>query len=1348
MSAEITIFEIPEVEPSTNKSQKEIEYDDLKKASKLSDYHFDSFYEMDLQGEDDIVPKSNIVSILCKYVIQYCLPVVLEDKEKYHITLQDERVVQILNANSGKYVVVPKNTQFRLSGVKIPTIFVRAYDRQMLSTFDHITNVDLANIGNYGPRDFQTRRFTQQRIGFTQPGLPNILMKNNIVYFSNEHDAVEKLEILIKYIVFMEKYYAENYRTLVADMSISPYTPNIVNDGQTPWMIKRDILTGALTNALLPSIDGEFGESFNYDLFLTLQQNNLMHAYHVGNVVGVDDKLFKKGVNARLEFIRKKKELETQLQVGHTLKLELAKKRSISVEKYNEMNLNLLDKKQLAVIELEYKKLEQVMNKNLSLAAKQNQKLFFLLRKSFLDVNDDRLKVAMNNIKKEITGKELTGDGLIEGGVCPHVYQKGETMLKHFGKPWLQTQLTKDVVQMYSLPEERNGYFCYICGEHLADADNEGEVRFVGGERVQVTRLDDPIQTMIWKEAMYTVSTYIKFNTPIPIKPLVSSIAKGLRNVISVQEAKLFKSRTTTADSVKDTLNLYSCIYVYAVLCGMMITNPNKMLFGRDKPDADISKPKYEKQQKIERPTPKEQSEYVAVNNKIDTGADSTVEDMVKKIGASEYTDSTVEDMVKKIGASEYTDHQASEIPKFQSSGGASKPSAKRLADRKLRRRKIQKRYAGGKTTKDIKLYERFILTTALNLILVTKDSIIKRLVYINTDVIKQIFLKSAYPWAKKHSKPIKMNKDNENRLADTTQNIVDMDAFYPYLYYAKRLEFNSGSVKTAPAGLGAVYNILGRSIEKVSEDLKGGIGLYTTIKTPSKWDFGDPLLDSYSYNSFKAELDYQKQEIYLKPFVPRHMQVQQYYDDNKNVMEEEKMYHAVLAKRVVRPMFEFELLNDIRGVLNDYRPEKLDLASHYCPNGKRHVSGSYIYKTRSNKEVEYTSKEINEWIKSKNTEKLASFAGLKLVDEKCSNCKKHIRSATSNQRSDTSLNTMFDKLDDILAFYQYYVTRCPEGDLHDIQSNICGKCKLKTNIVHDTVDAYYNKYIDKFKKIELEKQVLSIKSLNQAQYENIESDKFAANLKPGKPILYKTTLQKIAKWSQLADIKYNIITNIGLTEGVKIKDIQSGQINPSKTELSDGAYTTQSIKLKNYILHIIRDYNMIMNHENIVGLPLYLKEIITLQKKVNTTDLHKAMPQFGSEFNKLDTTYKYSIDIKSYANFLLEYLASIMVRIDSDSSKNYKLMSKMLIQHFTKNIIQKDALFSKADSFFSKKPKSVADDNLTDDAISGDEYTGYKTDESIGEFSDDKTEHYKNEIVNFADAYDVENAADVWDIN
>lgn len=1327
MSTEITIFDIPEKSITIDKSQKEIEYDDLKRDSSMQDYHFDTFYEMEMRSSEYMIPKSNIVSILCKYVMKYCMPVV---SDKYHITLQNEQATKVYNASTNKYHVVPTNTQFNLSGVRIPIIFARVYDKHMLSSFDHMTNVDMANNGCYGLRDYQTRRFTQQRLGFTQPGLPSIEAKNNIVYFVNETDAVKKLTILIDFIKYMELYYNENYLTVLTDMHIAPYTPNYINDGTAQWLIKSNIKTQNLVKSLLPSMTGTIGKSFSWDLFLTLQQNNLLHAYNVGNTIGIHDKLFKKEITAAADLLNFKKEREIQRKLGFTQKLQLAKRRAIAFNKYNQDDLGKLNKKQLAIIQLEYNKLQKNLDKDQSLSAKQNQKLFFRLRKSFLDLDVDRLKSAIQIIRKEISSKELNGNTLIEGGVCPHVYQKGSTILKHFGKPWLNTQLTKDVVQEYALPSERTGYFCYICGEHLADADNEGEVRFVGGERVVHNRIDDPLQTMIWKEAMYTISTYIKFNTPIPIKPLVSSIARGLRNVIGEQEAKLFRSRTTTADSIKDTLNLYASIYVYAVLCGMMIVNPNKMLFGRDKPTKS-AKPDFKSKSKFKKPTTQEQSKYVA-DKLVDTGSKVTTALPTRAyvnpsiaLGAGEVTD---------IGLSPFAETQ--QVQKVQ-----------REAQRKSRRAKKaksikRKMYSGGKTTNDVKLYERFILTTALNLVLVTKDSIIKKLTYINVDVIKQIFLKTAYPWAKRYSKPIKMSERSDIQFTNGIKDLIETDSFYSYLYLAKR--FSDKDLKIT-----SVKKVLGRSIEKLNTDLEDGIRLYATMKKPLKWSFGNKLFDDYSYRSFETSFEYLEQELYLKPFVPMHLQVVKYHEDTADVLKIEKKYHRKLAANVVRPMFKFELLNDIQSNLTDYRPSKLELASHYCPNGKQHNNQSFVYKTPAGKTVELTTKEINKWITSNNVEKLAWFSTIKLIDEKCSNCKKHVRFARSKQTRDKTLITTFTEIDDILAFYQYYTTRCPVGDLHDIVSNVCKKCKINTTHPHDTADAYYTKYIGKFKQIEREKQALAIQSLKQALDENNASNTYTKSIDFKTTTSYKSTMQKIAEWSQLAGVKYNIIANIGLNEGVKMADIKASRVNPSKNDLSSGAYMTQAIKIKSYILQILRDYSMLMNHENIVGLPLYLKEILAAQSKVQIKDLHKSMPQVTDEFIKLDEKYRYTLPHKSYANFLLEYLAGLMVSINNDSAKQYKLMAKMLITNFTKNILKQDNLFSKAESIFSKKKAIIdAEDNLTDEAVSGDEYTGYKTDESIGEFSEDKTIDYKPEIANFADAYDVENAAAIWDLD
>lgn len=1323
MTTEITIFDIPEQEIVINKSQKEIEYDNLKRLSKLPSYHFDSFYDIELREEKHDIPQSNIVSILCKYVIKYCQPVMNSDDNGFKITLQNERITKIYDLSTNLYYSIPSNEQFNIVGIQLPYIFVNEYDKYMLSSFDHITNDDMANTGFYGLYDHQTNKFTAQKPGFNKPGDPYIeTIDNNIVLFRNENDANTKLKLLIDYIQYIEKYYAENYLTLVTDITFD-YKPEFVNDGRTNWKIERDTNDTDVLKSLKKGYNGSLDNAFDSGLYLTLQKNDLIKAYNVGKKIGITSPVFKTELNIKKEKIEYQIDFEQQKQLNLEKQLETSKKRTIAYKKYKEMDLTKLDKKQLNVINLEYEKMQKTMNKKISIAGQENQKLWSNLRKSFLEIKDVKLRKVLQEIEKQISNKQLNSKELIEGGVCPHVYHQGKTMLKDFSKPWMSENIRKELINNFSLPESTAGYFCSICGEFLSEADNERVVRFVAGEKVQNNITDDPIKSMIWKEAMYTISTYVRFNTMIPIKPLVGSITNGLRDIIAQHETKLYRSRTNNADSIKDTLNLYSSIYIYAVLCAMMITNPNKMMFGRDKSE-DINKLKDRRD--------KQQDKTI----KDKTFEDKQQDDNIQPPPLSEFVDhETPEDLAKNIQDEDLKEPVLPTI-KEQSMIGA--------GEKRNKKSKI-KTYVGGKTTKDIKLYERFILTTSLNLILVTKEPIIKRLTYMNIDVVKQLFLKTAYPWAKQHARPIKVSDDTIHTI-DQKQNIIYMNPFYNYLYYAKRLAYNSGSEKRYPSDINDVKSILGRTIDEISEDMK----IYSNTHIPAKWDFGDKYYDDYTYLSFLSVYKYLSDELFLKNFVPRHAQVEKYYEDQKEMKKMEKLYLIELNKQKVRPMFQIEMLNDLTTKYSDFSPEKLDLAKFYCPNGQRHIIGNYIYKTK-NKEEELDPNILDKWVKNNDVENLAKYADYKLVNERCKLCKKLIRTETSSDKTENTLQKKFGLLDDINAFYQYYTSRCPVNGLHDIIDHKCTKCKLDTKSDRTSADAYYNKYVDIFKKIEREKLSITIDSLDQATEENKHSKEFVKKIVIDQKVEYKYTLHKVAEWSQIAKKPYNVIVNIGLSENIKYIDILNANANPSKLDLSNDAYVSQSLKLKNYIRSTLRDYNMLMNHEQIAELPLYLKNILNTQKKKDLSKMTKQMPQFINEFTELDNKYKYKLNPKNYANFLIEYLANIFVTLYEKTSSDYKLASNMFIKHYTDLIIEQERLHSKAEYVVNKKQKDDVkeEDNVSSDNVSGDDYLNRQTDVSEPEFSlSEKDEDYKaDDIDDFSDAYDVENAADIWDI-
>jgi len=881
-----------------------------------------------------------------------------------------------------------------------------------------------------------------------------------------------------------------------------------------------------------------------------------------------------------------------------------------------------------------------------------------------MDISIKNLSNVIKEIKKELTKEELNGNELIEGVVCPHIFELGITTLNNNDKLLLYSEIKRNVINKYSLPYELNGYFCKICGAQLAESDKEGIVKFLGSEKIREGINEDRLQNMIWKETIYIISTYIKFNNPLPIKPLVNSISSILRDIISNIETKIIKNRTSTVDSIKDTLNLYTCIYVYASLCVIMLNNPKKMIFGRDKPEKKLlgSSEKFEEERKSER-----------------------------------------------------------------------------------LKRKSRKKYKGGgdKNINNTKLYEKHLLTTSLNLIIVTKDSIIKRLKNINIDIIKQIFLKEAYTWAKSFIKPISV-KNNKTNYSEIIMDIINYDPFYKYIYFAKSLSYFTGNNKLKNVEFNDTKQILGRTLDELEEDITKKISIYNNIDDVPEWKIKDEIYDHYTWRSFIQEYKYVKQKIYEKSFEPLHIQVLNYFEEFKDIKEYERKIYTRIQKNNIRSLITFKWLYDIRGDYDDFRPEKIDLSRYYCSNGEKHKIDKYIYSIKiGQKNEEYTKEEIIKWLENKDIDKLAKFSLMKLINERCGKCKKLVRTNTIDIVNNGKIESIFKDKDNINAFYDYYKYRCPKGNLHEFVGDKCKQCGININIninINDKYNnEYYNKYSNIFKKVEIENQKIIINNLKLAQTELkvIETKK--------EPLDYKFSLNKTAEWSKITNIKYNILVNIGLADEKKFDDIENARVDMTKNILEEYDYIlmTKSMRLKNYINSIIRKYNFVMNYKNIIEIPEKLNLIITEQKKVGIDNMEKELPQFKDEFSKLDKKYSSNLSLKNYANFLQEYIANIFIKITNDSSVKYKKMASNLVKYFSNEIIEQEKIYSKEESLFSKTRTDITTMEEANDlnlAISGDEYLGYSTEKSIDEFSvEDNRSDGDNIINNIEEIYDDE---------
>src|SRR5690606_4761939 len=104
-----------------------------------------------------------------------------------------------------------------------------------------------------------------------------------------------------------------------------------------------------------------------------------------------------------------------------------------------------------------------------------------------------------------------------------------------------------------------------------------------------------------------------------------------------------------------------------------------------------------------------------------------------------------------------------------------------------------------------------------------------------------------------------------------------------------------------------------------------------------------DDIYDKYTYESFLSIFDYIKDKIYQYDVVPISQQVITYRNKYSKIKELEREIRVKKAIEQLSPLFQIEWLNDITKY-NDFRPEKIDLAQHYCPNGERHKIGSFLY--------------------------------------------------------------------------------------------------------------------------------------------------------------------------------------------------------------------------------------------------------------------------------------------------------------------------------------------------------------------------------------------------------------------
>ncbi len=1294
----IKIFDVVEEEEVTsNKTQKEIQYEEIKKSSIVESYHFDNYYEMDVKEELLAKPKTNIISINCLYVLQYCHPILdaeqntLDiDKSKmrngdektsiskamklpsktvtdveYSIPIQFSTPRRYYDTNfNTKYTEVGK--QLFICGILIPNILMRYYDEYVLIDSNHQSKEQIAVSGNYGLYQYYTYQYTNAKrwanpLGVSSnierygkhkkinESIEDIRLSDGIVIiFKNEEHANQILKFMSDYIDYLHNYYLGGITSLQLTMDnvISSYNEDLKNHNQTAkWHFQF-----AKEDNVLSSIDniqqGKFDYSYDINIANQLGNSGLMYLYNIGRFLSVNNEYFISTLNEAKKNNLYKAKLLDEYNKAFAKKLELVKKNVIAENKYNKLYLKL-NKREIEIVDKIYKTTEKM--------SEEDAKIRDMFKEAHESTNPGQLRKILSTIEKTIPNKDLNGDHLLRGGVCPHTYLILKTTAELFGKPWLGSELREKLISSYSNGINDNGYYCKICGGLLAESQDEVSISFLTQDASRYIDIPDEIQTMIFKESLYILSSYIKFSIAVNLKPIASTLTNGLRGIIGEQNRLLMKNRSNTSETIKDILLIYINIYIYACLCAMMMNNPDKLKFGKEKAETKGGNTKKKAKKKA----------YIDTEN---------------------------------------------------------------LDELIIRNDKTKVKY-GGVVTKDAKLYERFILTTSINLIILSKDSIVKRSKSINGDIIKQVFLKTAYPWARKHIKSINLvsNMEEDNKF--------EINALTRYIAYVKGVDLNKlDKNKTNRKFNNEIDRIL-LSVN-TNESTKGIKNIYAEMTLPPK----PKIFNDYQYDSFKSIYEYLKDGIWLMNI--NSSGFKQYIDKYEYLLEDEKKQKYERDIWKIKPNYRIIVVNDI-AKYNNFK--NINPNRFYCPSGEKHDGSIYVYQDKKSKTanrnedklekedllniVEFDKDKIKEMTKAGTINELFD---MKYIGQKCKKCKNIISLIDCYDKNvdKTKFYSMLKKKNNITAFYEYYTVRCPEGDLHEYnKDNECKKCGIDTNQLQTSLkkgeqDSYYTKYITKFKEIEKIQQKITIESLQDISNE-IESSK--KEKQSDNKTEYKETFNSIAEWSQLLNVKYNTLINIGLTEQNKFSDINEGKINPSKN-----TGWSQAMRVKMYILEIIREYNSILNYKFTTYLNPEVKKIIDMYRKDNINFDLSTMYQVDPNYLKLENKYRYSLPIELLVNFNLDYLARLIINISKNVDNKYKGFAKSLAEYFTNKIVDEEILFSKPTPL-SKKTNNEGEESSTDDVGTQEE-----------SHEEEASEEEEDEAI--GDHFDLENPNDVWE--
>ena len=1271
-----------------------------------------------------------------------------EPKKEWALSLQNEIPINgvlypISQQNMKKYqklkfrtITVPPNTTFKIIGFILPnemgvpmldaSIFIKAIgDDISVSNYEHVVENGLYKLhstSNSNPIK-GTSTFMQQFNHFehTTTNYPDILdmqsistnnkgsTSNKAIIFKDDKDSLEKMNIIINELQRIDEYYTNNYGSLLTTIELD-FLKNKLSESRMikykerdPYNLNVYKISHKIEHFLKDVTPDIKVRNYSDSLYYTLQNNGALHLFNRLNILDSNNLSIKKEL---ADFVIKNetnKLIKSQQKIRSKIQLELMKKQAITADRFgkNVMYSTLPQIKKDAVNK-EYNKIkkeEEILKKDNKARDK------YVLIKKFYEaftVLDTKkaLKQAIYELEKHGLGPKKSCQDNLNYGLCEHNLYRAQLILKGVNMKDVREQLIekyctpktyKDTGKNHSSEKERkenildqnniyqptkplkftendefnvsNDYYCNICGEQVYVKFTEDSIQFVEGKLVSSGPEADPLNDLIYQEVAKIIRNSIRFKILRDIRPVIKSVTTVLRPEIGMIETRLTRIRTNIGDDIRDLMTLYIVVYTYALLSHMIFINYGEMTFA--------NKPKYKNNttggyvnKRIQK------DKHCTSHNPHNSDEENIIAGYISEDESMDENESTDED--DNNNTSKNITFKP-DTPRFNPIGGAKK--------------------------EDKKIKLQGIISNAYYLIINTRIGLLKRIKTIKINEIKSLLI-TAYKWV--ISLQIVEAENEYSKLSGSKQDISKNLADNPMFMYIWKIR--NMIHKT---NISDLKQIIGRTLDTIEKEITEK-GLLETTPIVDKKTFDEHInmdhsdtdynniVTTYLYESYHNATKYFSGNIFKEYASPPSAVLVDYYQSWNSIdqIQHTMQYYNMIAK--APPIYIPNYRKYGNRFENDASIMKLDLAKIYRKNGTPHSWSIYVFAPKkTGKRKELTLKQIIMMLN--NGEDI--YKNYILVDKKDPITGEYLSKIKDYSKE---IKSNMNKIEQRDNFFTYFQNRCPVSGLHEFNDNkICIKCKLMAQenwIATSDGTKYYDKYLPI-----LEKQIRETNAIIKESFKEVdiyEQDKDKYNpFKNVKAPNFQLNEAKLLEVSRKIKIPYNILVNIGLTEGIKFDKIRLGELNPSKNiieqdktrqdktkqdrEHEEDNTVARILKLDSYYNNIIFQYYLLKNYETTYDLTLGLNELIDKQK--TTKGLQKAMVDiYDPLYHTQLIYYMYFVnDPVKISNFILNKISETLLTILDGLTKNkFPIFGMDLIKFFMDNIIKQEELFSRPNPF------------------------------------------------------------------